>query len=962
MFNNTSPNFAVVVLCAITVAFSGCGGAGPTPLAGTAPLAAVSISVSPTTTTLAPGSNQAFTATVNNATNTAVGWLVNGIVGGNSTFGTIDKNGNYSAPLFVPNPATVTVTAVAQADSNMTASASAKINGTPIPVTVTVAPTASPGSTLTVYTNQTLLFTATVTGVADTSVSWEIDGQPASSADATFGTLLPAQGSQNEAVYTAPASVPPGKQVTITAVSNAYPSVNASSIVTLSKPPTVTGVYISPTSASIFEGQSLVFTAAVAGTAGTSVTWKVDGVGSIVAGSNNTATYTAPATVSATTNATVTAISTSDPSQSAEASITISIPPPNAVVTISPASATVYFGESTVFTATVTGASDTSVSWLLNGNEPSGTSTNLGTLVPIGGTDQATYTAPSLVPGEPITITAVSNANSTKAASATVTVVPPVGNAEVTVSPNTATLYSASPPQVFAATVTGVTNTSVSWQVDGSPGGSSTVGTIQAGANNTATYTPPTQIAAPFSVTVTAVSNAQQSASGSATVNLEAGSPPQITVTVSPSAANVLVNGTQAYTAQVTNAQNQTVTWQVNQVTGGNINTTGSIDVNGNYTAPASVPNPATVEIEAISNQDNKTTGTATATINAAPVIQVMLAPLSASVQANLGQAFTATVTGTSDPGVSFAVNGEIGGDSTIGTISSALPVGNVTTATYLAPATVPSPAQVQITAISAANGTTTSPPATVTITAPPPPIQVDLSPTTQTLIVGQSQIFTAVVQNSTNYTVSWSLSGQNCSGLTCGTIVDNGTDPDSATYTAPQTVPTPTNTVTVTATADADTSSQATATVTVEPNMTTSIAILPASASLQAGSGTFAFSAVIQNAPATTEVTWTLGCISLYDGGTDEACFDLDFDGDGPGCLTMPGESKKCGAYAQSAVGNEPVTYTAPTNLYTTAFQANACQPTNQSIAQVPLTATMTVNGNQYTTAPPVCITITPP
>ncbi|HXZ41361.1 MAG TPA: hypothetical protein VEG68_11535 [Terriglobales bacterium] len=959
MFDNTFRNFGVVVLCIAAVAFSSCAGAGPTPLGGTTPVAAVSISISPTTTTLAPGSQQAFTAAVNNANNTAVGWLVNGIVGGNSTFGTIDNNGNYAAPLFVPTPPAVTVTAVAQADSTKTASASANISGTPVPVTLTISPTASSGSTLTAYTAQTLLFTASVTGAADTSVNWELNGQPASSANSSFGTLVPLQASQDEAVFTAPAQVPAGKEVTITAVSSEYPSVTASSTVTISKPPTVTGVYISPTSSSIFEGESVLFTATVGGTAGASVTWKVDGVGSIVAGPNNTATYTAPATVATTSNAYVIATSTSDSSLSAEASITVSIPPPNAVVAISPTSATVYFGQSTVFTATVSGASDTSVSWLLNGNEPTDISSNLGTLVPIVGTNQATYTGPFQVPGEPITITAVSNANSTKAASATVTVIPPVGDAVVTVSPNTATLFSASPPQVFSATVTGVTNSSVSWQVDGNPGGSPTVGTIQAGANNTATYTPPAQVAASFSVTVTAVSNAQPSASGSATVNLEPGSPPQITVTVSPSAANVVVNGIQAYTAQVTNAQNQTVTWQVNHVTGGNINTTGSIDVNGNYTAPAAVPNPATVEIEAISNQDNKTTGTATATIGTAPVIQVTLAPLSASVQANLGQEFTATVTGTSDPAVSFAVNGEVGGDSTIGTISWSLPVENVTTATYLAPATVPTPAQVQVTAISAANGTTTSPAATVTITAAPLPIQVSLAPTNPTLIVGQSQIFNATVTNTTNYGVSWGLSGQNCSGLTCGTIVDNGTDPASATYTAPQTVPTPNNTVTVTASANADPSSQATATVTVEPNMTPSIAILPASATLQAGSSTFDFSAVIQNAPADTEVTWTLGCISLYDGDPGHACFYLD---DGPGCLTMPGGFKKCGAYAQSALGNEPVTYTPPESLFTTAFQQNACQTTNQGIAQVPLTAAMTVNDTLYTTVPPVCITITPP
>jgi len=974
MSNHTLRIFGAVILLVSTLVFSGCGGAGPTPLDGTTPVPNVSISVSPATTTLAPGATQAFAASVNNATNTAVGWLVNGVVGGSATFGTIDKNGNYFAPLFVPTPSAVTITAVSEADSTQTANASATISGTPVPVTITISPTATPPNVLTVYTGQTLLVSASIAGVANTSVSWEINGQSSAGADPTLGTIAAAQagqntscisvqGTQNEAIYTAPTQVPTGKQVTITAVSNEYPSVTASATVTIAKLPTATGVYITPSESSIYEGQREALTATVVGLASNAVSWNVlkGGVGTIVPGCNNTATYTAPAVVSDPTNVEITAVPALDPSHPGTATITVSPPLPNAVVTLSPLSATAIFGQTIEFTATVTGATDTSIgSWLLNGQAASGTSSNLGTLTPLDAT-HATYTAPHEVPGEAITITAVSNANPLKSASSSVTVIAPSGDALVSVYPNSATLYATSAPQSFSASVSGATNAAVSWQVDGVPGGNSTVGTIQAGPNNTATYTPPVSIPASFQVSVIAESTSPV-AFGTAVVSLERGVPPQIVVTVLPSAANVVVNATQAYTAQVPGVQNQTVTWQVNHVTGGNISTTGSIDVNGNFTAPATVPNPATVEIEAISNQDNKTTGTATATIGTVQVIQVTLAPISAYVQATLEQQFTATVTGTNDPAVSFAVNGEVGGDSTIGTISWSLPVGNVTTATYLAPDTVPSPSTVQITAISAADGTTTSPPATVTITAPPPPIQVDLTPTNQTLIVGQSQIFTAVVQNTTNYFVSWGLSGSNCSGLTCGTIVDNGTDPASATYTAPQTQPSPNNTVTVTATASADPSAQATATVTVEPNTTPSIAILPGSATLQAGSGTFDFSAVIENAPATTEVTWTLGCISLYDGGPNEACFDLDFDGDGPGCLTMPGGFKKCGAYAQSAVGNEPVTYTPPGNLYTNAFQPNACQPTNQGIAQVPLTATMTVNGTQYTTAPPVCITITPP
>jgi hypothetical protein len=53
----------------------------------------------------------------------AVNWSVNGIAGGNSATGTIDQNGNYTAPGTFPSPNTVTVTATLQSDSTKTGSA-----------------------------------------------------------------------------------------------------------------------------------------------------------------------------------------------------------------------------------------------------------------------------------------------------------------------------------------------------------------------------------------------------------------------------------------------------------------------------------------------------------------------------------------------------------------------------------------------------------------------------------------------------------------------------------------------------------------------------------------------------------------------------------------------------------------------------------------------------------------------
>src|SRR2546425_9300954 len=82
------------------------------------PPTAVSVTISPTSATVAAGGTQQFTATVQNTSNTAVTWQVNGVTGGNATVGTISSSGLYTAPA---SPATVTVTAVSQADTTKSA-------------------------------------------------------------------------------------------------------------------------------------------------------------------------------------------------------------------------------------------------------------------------------------------------------------------------------------------------------------------------------------------------------------------------------------------------------------------------------------------------------------------------------------------------------------------------------------------------------------------------------------------------------------------------------------------------------------------------------------------------------------------------------------------------------------------------------------------------------------------------
>ena len=94
-------------------ALVGCGGGGsgsqspPPP-----PPEITSVVVTPNSAPVLTGASQLFTAQVagTGSFNASVTWSVNGVNGGNSTFGTI-VGGKYTAPAVLPAPSGVTITA-----------------------------------------------------------------------------------------------------------------------------------------------------------------------------------------------------------------------------------------------------------------------------------------------------------------------------------------------------------------------------------------------------------------------------------------------------------------------------------------------------------------------------------------------------------------------------------------------------------------------------------------------------------------------------------------------------------------------------------------------------------------------------------------------------------------------------------------------------------------------------------
>jgi hypothetical protein len=135
-----------VVLLASAIMLPACGGSGAGGGGGGGGGGGISVNVSPKTASPFPTQTQQFTALVNGTTNQQVTWQVSGVTGGNSTVGTIDTTGMYTAPATVPSPNPVAVSAVSQADATKSDSAMVTIK-TPTPAgTYTVTLTATAGT------------------------------------------------------------------------------------------------------------------------------------------------------------------------------------------------------------------------------------------------------------------------------------------------------------------------------------------------------------------------------------------------------------------------------------------------------------------------------------------------------------------------------------------------------------------------------------------------------------------------------------------------------------------------------------------------------------------------------------------------------------------------------------------------------------------------------------------------
>lgn len=321
------------------------------------------------------------------------------------------------------------------------------------------------------------------------TVTWAVNGTVGGSAQ--FGTI------SANGFYTAPATVPVANTITIQVTSTADASKFGTAQIAITQPQTwVWGV-----SPSTFK----------AGAVSLSLNGSGFVAGAVVTINNQplATTYVSPTKLTVADTVPGSMVGTAQiravnpaPGATTSTPVNVTVQAASPVsISLTPLSPAVGVGSTRQFTATVTGAANTIVTW---------TCTN-GTINASG-----LYTAPAALPNPAVaTVTATSAADPAVSATTTVTLTAPATS--VTVTPSSAQVQTGATQQ-FSATVVNNANTSVTWSVNGVAGGNSTVGTVSAAG----VYTAPASAPNPATVLVRATSVALPSAFGEANVTVTA--------------------------------------------------------------------------------------------------------------------------------------------------------------------------------------------------------------------------------------------------------------------------------------------------------------------------------------------------------------------------------------------------------------------------------------------------------
>lgn len=512
---------------------------------------------------------------------------------------------------------------------------------------------------------------------------------------------------------------------------------------------TAASISVSPASVSITVGQTSQLTATVLDAnhvviVGAPVTWAID--------KPAVATVSSSGLVTGLTQGTASVTATSG-SAHVSVPVTISLPPPNAVV-VSPSSATLLVTQSLPLKATVTNANGNplpgqSVTWSSNNTS-------------VASVDAGTGVVQAIAPGT-ATISATSG---TLVGKATITV-KLVPTSQVGVIPDAVSLFVGQTQQLTAVALDSIGDTL---------------------SNRTATWTSSSSSIASVSpsglVTAAKPGNAViiakiegQTGTSTITVSLV----PVRTVVVTPSPDTLIVGGSVQLTAVTLDSAGNTLSGRNIDWTSGDqsiavVSTTGKVVT----------LSPGTVEIIA---KSEGVSGTATIVVLPPPVNRVVVAPSTASIVAGTTQQFTDTLKDAAGNLLTGRVVVWTSSDTTIATVDST---------TGLATGVAAGSATITATSEGKSGN------ATLTVT-PVPVATVTVTPPNPTIDVGATQQFVATLQDArgdtlTGRTVTWSSNAPAVATIDPATGLATAVGPGTATITATSETQTGTTTLTVNA------------------------------------------------------------------------------------------------------------------------------------------------------------------
>ena len=328
----------------------------------------------------------------------------------------------------------------------------------------------------------------------------------------------------------------------------------------------------------------------------------------------------------------------------------------------------------------------------------------------------------------------------------------------------------------------------VTWAVNGAIGGSATYGTV----SPTGLYTAPTVIPPANLITIQVTSSAYPSKFGTAQCSIT-----QPLLYIWGLSANKFAVGPFSFTVNGAGFVPGTVITINGQAMATTYLSATSLKVSD--VIPAAMI--GTAAVRAVSPGPGSTTSDPVSITISNSAVQVSVNPPSAALPINGAQAFSATVTGAANLGVTWSAS--------VGTITSG--------GLYTAPSVLPNPPTAIVTATSIADPLVS---ATAVITLSQPSVTVTVTPPTSQVLLKGTQQLTAVVVGNANTSVNWAVNGVSGGNGTVGTISAAGL------YTAPLNLPSP-STVTVRATSAAVPSVFAQATVSLKltpppmPNLT---------------------------------------------------------------------------------------------------------------------------------------------